>query len=61
MNRPRYTKEEIKEGCKGCHHSLEDSRRQNGPWCMFGKRPFSNPVRGTHNCVFWNNPKGVSK
>jgi len=50
---PLYSKEEIREGCKECPHCLEDSRERGEPWCMFGKRPYSNPIKGTNNCVFW--------
>ena len=56
---PLFSKEEIKEGCKGCHYCIESSRERGEAWCMFQKRPFSNPMRGTNNCVFWG--RGVEE
>lgn len=57
----KYTKEEIKEGCKECHHCMKGSLEYGEPWCMFGKRPFSIPGRGTWNCVFWKGNSSIKR
>ena len=50
----KYTKEEIKEGCKNCKYCHKDEWEHNRPWCKYGHRPETQPSKGTYNCVFWN-------